>query len=395
MSGVFPEPLVVHSHDDGEHLLVSFTAGPSGVAELRAGDGVWVSVDFADPATLASVRVEVGADPVVLGELIGDERAAAVVRMTPTANGRPRRLPGDRTVSRRQIGRLSSRDPDAEPNAFSSAAVTASLADDPARSGLARAAAHFELIEALSELPGAPLEELISRSVEQAVELLDDCGLEIEVLAEADVGTAKRLAALCHSARRSDPVVADAVERLLSDARTEMVASGQPLLSSPGTVPDFDQPSMVVDLRPSGRLVARCSDGSGQWVRVVHARSLVLMAIAPMRADGGSWRADALVPPDVSLRELRVDLTTEPLPVGGSSLQRMKHAVGLGRRAVEAHVVGRDDWSRQRWAECSQAWRELGDDTRAAVAARYANGAYDLRRNPTVSERVEAVLRPI
>ena len=84
----------------------------------------------------------------------------------------------------------------------------------------------------------------------------------------------------------------------------------------------------------------------------------------------------------------------DPMPPRGTDpFSRIRMAVMLGRRAVELHHAGRYERSRELWVDCSAAWTEVGDTTRANMARAYAEQGYFSHRPPTLSERVQAAVR--
>ena len=392
---IYRESLVVHIDDAGERELVSFNAGPAGVAQVDLGNGVIVQVDFAEPSRLASIRIEPNARASTVEDLIGPERADAVLSMVPRADGRPRRMVGEDGPEReraRRAGPSSLPRGTYESMRFGRVAVLQSMVDDPWAPDLVRATAALEVaVETAGDLGDRDsIAQLGGSAIERAAELLDGADADLSGWATAHPDVARDLHELCDNRAFTHPLIARAADVLASTAPPDHgdIAAAR---SSPSVV---EMPGSHVDLKPSGRMVVRSADLSGdQWVRVVRKDSLVLLALAPMMVTASGVMAEVIVPPDLTLADMEVDITAAPLPVPASSLARVTRAVQLGRDAVALHVVGQWQRSRTRWVECARAWRELGDTTRAQIAARYADGEYEPQRGATLAERVRQTQR--
>lgn len=98
--------------------------------------------------------------------------------------------------------------------------------------------------------------------------------------------------------------------------------------------------------------------------------------------------AELLVPPDLGLDQLSVEVTADPLPAV-SSLLRVREAIKLGRRAASLQALGQRT-ARARWFECADAWTALGDHRRAELAQQYASSKS--ARRPLIAERVAAAI---
>ena len=66
--GAFNQSLVLHVDDDGEREVIGFAPGPAGVAEIELSPGTHLSVDYAEPTTLCSIRTTRAADPRVIAD---------------------------------------------------------------------------------------------------------------------------------------------------------------------------------------------------------------------------------------------------------------------------------------------------------------------------------------
>jgi len=392
---IYRESLVVHIDDDGERELVSFNAGPAGVAQVDLGDGVTVQVDFAEPSRLASIRIEPGARASTVEDLIGSQRADAVLSMVPRSDGRPRRMVGEDGPERerdQRVGPSSLARATYESMRFGRVAVLQSMVDDPWAPDLARATAALEVaVEAAGDLGDRDsIAQLGVSAVERAAQLLDGADADLSRWAGAHPDVARDLHELCDNQLLMSRPIAHAAEVLAAAGFVDHRGNAASQSSSP--VPEMS--GVHIELKPLGRMVVRSADLSGdQWVRVVRKESLVLLALAPMMVTASGVVAEVIVPPDLTLADMEVDITAAPLPVPASSLARVTRAVQLGRDAVALHVVGQWQRSRTRWAECARAWRELGDTTRAQIAARYADGENEPQRGPTLAERVRQTQR--
>ena len=396
-SPLYRESLVVHIDTDGERELVSFNAGPAGVAQVDLGDGVVVQVDFAEPSRLASIRIEPGARASTVEDLIGRERADAVLSMVPRSDGRPRRMVGEDGPERERRGRAA---PSSLPRGtyesmlFGRVAILQSMADDPWATDLVRATASMELaVETVGDLGDRDsIAQLGLSAIDHAVGLLEGADADLSRWASDHPDEARSLHALCADRSLTSPAITHLAEVL---AAVGFVDQGGDAASQ--SSPETHELSGVhIEMKPRGRLVVRCVDRfDEQWVRVVHKGSLVLLAMAPMAMTSEGLMAELIVPPDLDASDMEVDITTAALPVPTSSLARVTRAVQLGRDAVSLHVVGQWQRSRTRWNECGQAWHELGDTTRAQIARRYADGEYEPQRGPTLAEQVRQTQRAV
>ncbi|MBM3683199.1 MAG: hypothetical protein FJW83_01475 [Actinobacteria bacterium] len=125
---------------------------------------------------------------------------------------------------------------------------------------------------------------------------------------------------------------------------------------------------LVVDPPSDGRLVVRGPAEGGGWVRVLHARTLTLLALAPLLPEGRGVRADILVPLDLDLVDLRIDRTDRPLPDPATGADLVHRARELGRAAAGQAAVGNLRRADELWDACARAWLEADDTTRAEAA---------------------------
>ncbi len=383
--GAFNQSLVLHVDDDGEREAIGFAPGPAGVAEIELAPGTYLSVDYADPTTLCSIRTTRAADPRVIAAVIGDDAMSVVMSTPPT--DRPVRI--EVPEQRRRFG---SNDPELvnrEASEFGRAASLASLADDASRHDFARGVAALELAEqtARVRVPEAATEWMADRAYVRAVVLLQD-GIDALRLAEAIGPRAlDQVARMLGDVPGRSPSVLHARElrrEILSVAHRSTVAAKA--MPSPAMAPPAAERMVAPTPLPVGHFPARFDvAAAGTWARLIDGSSLELVAIAPIRTERGETRADLLVSPMLDWSRLEPDARVQPL-ASVDSVAVVRAAVRLGRRAVEAEVMRRRA-ARDAWQACAKAWRELGDEHRAALADRHSTRSAG--RRPTLSERVE------
>lgn len=390
--GAFNQSLVLHVDDDGEREVIGFAPGPAGVAEIELAPGTYLSVDYAEPTTLCSIRTTRAADPRVIAALIGDDATSIVVSTPPT--DRPVRIdPGESNRFRTPIepdqqGRDATR--------LSRACVLASLAEDGWRHEFARGVAALELAEAAPELPvpAYVIEQLIDRSYGQAVQLLAD-GLDALAFSrEIGPQSLGRIGRMLHGLPRDSPHVLRArevlrhVDEAERRARMPLPAAARPAPSAASMQDYLPAPISL----PVGHFRATTTDSSdvGKWARLIHAGSLELMGLAPMSAVFGETRADVIVSPECAYADLMVDVQAEPL-LAASTADAVRRAVRLGRRAVELEVTRRRDAAKA-WQRCAEAWQAIGDDRRSTIAMRHAV-TERVGRTRTLNDRVQSAIQ--
>jgi hypothetical protein len=379
----FNQSLVLHVDDDGEREVIGFAPGPAGVAEIELAPGTHLSVDYAEPTTLCSIRTTRAADPRVIASVIGDD-ATEIVMSTP---------PTDRPVRIELSGRRRfSNDPEIvnrKAREFRLAAVLASLVDDATRHEFARGIAGLELAEQVARLdvPEWASEWMTDAAHVRAIALLQD---GIDALARAEAigpGALDQVSRLLGEVPDNSPVVLQARElrreiRSVSRRSTAAAAAARP---SPAMGPPLvDRMAAPIPL-PVGHFPARFdAAAAGRWARLIDGTSLELVAIAPIRTDRGETRADLLVSPMLDWSRLESDACAEPL-TAPDSVTAVRRAVRLGRRAVEAEVIHRRS-AADAWRMCAGAWRAIGDEHRATVADRHA--PRPVGRRPMLNERI-------
>jgi hypothetical protein len=424
---VYPDDLVLRIADVGTlrvRTVIGNDVGPAGICSLPMFDGTMLHVDYAEPERLISI--DPAGEAMSLDTLIGRERARFARSATPVGDDQAVRLPGRRTSGRRgatsslprggeraqRIGRVAAldavhHDEDELPIVRGVAGLEfgSRVADDETRWIVARDESR----------------EVVSGSLDML--LADRAALERLVITRPDVGDliARVAATGVMAADLMKDGRARTLSRLLDRRRapaTPSVASVRHSSRSPrgddldpfervaalrvSMAPMQDFAALVSDLDDSPRLSmpsrgrlrvdwsVRPGDG---WVRVLRADSQVLLALAPIVEDRGTWWAETIVPPDLGVGDLVVD--TSPDGVGPdpslSSAELVMAAVDLGRQAVAAAVARRGD-STALWNRCADAWAAIGDDRRAARARAYADGRAEVTRQVTVADLVRQVI---
>lgn len=389
--GAFSGSFMLHLDEDDGRTLVGFAPGPAGMAVLDLGRGMTLAVDFADPTTLVSCRADGWLRDDVLEVLIGAGAARQVSQVQQT--DRPVRISDGSEVAREPNRNRS--DPSGGPMAmaFGTCAVLSSIADDEQRHELVRAVAALELADSIAALP-LPVdvvEGVADRSRRRAIELLAD-GIEaFETLADNDPRSATRVRLLLNSAMKHDgaddlrlrPISSD-FDRTIRRGQASTRVAAAPARAMPMATPDAAAPMLersMVDLRPKGLLVVHrlpAEEYAAAWVRVLRQPQLTLVAVAPLLRSGSRLRAELLVPPDLTVDQLVVELTNDPLPAA-PTLSRIRQAIDLGRRAASLEAL-RSPHASEAWHACAAAWTALDDPRRAQLARRHSTGPRRSRR---------------
>jgi len=446
---VFEDSFAVYVDNEIGNELITAVAGPAGSAFLRLPTGVTIEVDYAQPEQLIALYVEPHAAPSLLATLIGDERAQVVARFTPREDGRPYRLPDrriadffdDRTNDAALLVDEDEREREHERerlqslplslrnsrNAYETGllgrlAVLQTVAMDPAMSDLAQATASLEFAASVSSgellrIPG--LAELLEPSVERAGELLAGVRTEMRALVQEQPHLADQLHKLCARFGTTNDGCASAA-RLLAEARRSRDGSAPSWHEAgrryaPAAPPDgllamrsrphadamaaIPAPELAASLRSvpdhtvslayGGRLTVRSMrPRPDEWLRVLHASTLALVALAPLlEDDDGDWGAEALIPTDLGLADIALEITPTPLPTE-SMLVRTREAIRLGRDAVLTSARGNAFRTRELWRLTAAAWEEVGDETRSRLAREYSMQSPKSRRSNSLAEQM-------
>lgn len=392
MKAVFGDAVVVEVDGlDGVRSVRGMAPGPAGAATMDVGEGVSLSVDFADPSVLCAIELEPEAGDAVLPVLLGAGRAAQA--STATAGGVALRVEGGVRASARMTSL-----PDERP-AHELAVVTSlvSLAADPRRVPLARVANAAEVLAALANgVRGLADVAAIRRRMEHV--MADASAVahdDATWLATHDRTLARRLADLLERVHgeRADAELVSVLRASRGSSRSRRGSSSSTVASRSvgadggAATGSVTSSAPYVEQRP-GRVSATLSDGRGKWLRVADSSTMVLHAVVPFVECGSEWRADAVVAPDLPPERVLSAVTVDPVPAGVTTLGRMRQAIALGRRAVEQAQTGQMERAVECWRECEEAWRALGDEARAARAADYAARRARPGRPTSLGERI-------
>jgi hypothetical protein len=165
------------------------------------------------------------------------------------------------------------------------------------------------------------------------------------------------------------------------------------LLAMPDAMPDPDaygapppEDFIEIDMPDAGQVVVRVSrQHGGMWVRVLKTAGLVPLALVPLTEDGMLLEALAVVPSDLEVSDLVVELVepdqaTRP----ARPLTLVSAAVDAGRAAAMYERLGRIDDASAAWSECARLWSDAGDPRRASLAEERAHGAGQWNRRGLV-----------
>lgn len=400
VDGAFSGSFVLHLDEEDGRNLVGFVPGPAGMAVLDLGRGMSLAVDFADPTTLVSCRADGWLRDDVLEVLVGTRAAQRVAQVQQS--DRPVRIADHDEMERERMrsGNFSAWPGDPGAMVFGACAVLSSLADDEQRHELVRAVAALELAEQsrLLPLPDDVVEGAADRARTRALDLLADGADAFEQLVERDPRTAARVRSLIRSVMAADPSdelrwrrIAQEFDRTARQRPTVAAAparkSSRPYAMEPERVPE----RTVVDLKPNGLLIVHRTaetHDEAKWVRVLQSPQLSLLAAAPLMRSGSRQRAELLVPPDVTLEQLVVEVTSDALPVT-STLEQIRRAIDLGRRAATLDAL-RSPRASDAWQACASAWSALDDPRRAQLASAHVGAGRT--RAPSTAERLWSAL---
>ena len=424
---IFRDPVVAYLDDDRRECIAS-TPGPAGVAELDLGNGAVVTVDYVFPSQLVAVDLARSTRRSVITALLGADHCEKLLALKARSDGRPQRIGGpDATPMQSLPGRRFRSSYSYEAEQVGALALLNTMSREERSPDLARGVAALEFGVSivggdLDFVPG--LRRLLVPAVRRAGDLLLGSTPELLELVERDPLIARRIAEHCRRAapnNRSLTTVARLIEDSLrrsaddddtrwrsfgTDTARRSVIRSSPvvhhvdavelatplMLQSPRPdrtlrpVPDYS-----VELHGGGRLVVDFHrKAAGTWVRVVHAETLVLLALAPVLDDHGDQTAEAIVPTGLAREQLLIEVTNTPLPDPTSALDRTRRAIRLAREAVEAMASGATSNARNLWEASAALWFELGDETRGNLATEFGYGKPRLVREVTLAERVAA-----
>ena len=420
---IFRDPFVAYVDDDRRECIAS-TPGPAGVAELDLGNGAVITVDYVFPGQLVSVDLARSTRRSVVTALFGATRGNELLGLEARNDGRPQRIGNPdanplQSLPRRRTGGSYGY----EAGQVGGLALLNTMSRNERSSDLARGVAALEFGHTIvggdvEFVPG--LRRLLAPAIRRAGELLLASPADLADLVGRDPLTARRIAEQCRRVapdNRSFATIARLIEDQMRrntdddefgwrDFGTDAVHRSIRLSAPPRrqiyalqTVADFatEEPTLLpvpdysVELHGGGRLVVEFHrKAAGAWIRVLHAETLVLLALAPVLDDNGDQTAEAIVPTDLAREQLLVEVTDRPLPEATSALARTRQAIRLARDAVEMTASGASSAARDLWHASEAIWRELGDESRANLAREFAYGKPRLVREVTLAERVAA-----
>jgi hypothetical protein len=420
-SGIYDENLVAHVETfDGdapfaEARLISVNAGPAGHASISLSDGLEIEVDFAEPSLMTVIslitpvltQLDQGitsADGVMLGELIGDERAEQVLQAVADAPDAPVRI--ESINERRRMTTAPTR-ASRDAQSLGRAVGLLDIATDRREIPAVRVIAAIEAVSSARGLRTSSLQQaFIGRSQNALISLdeqdsrtLDDLSSlrdDLRELAETDPKITFMVRDLVRRElpRLSGPAagIAEYVAQVLEgdahiDGDDDVHAavdrwrvSQQPVFSMRTVETErFDVEQLAAPMlrgRRRGRWIRIWDENpGGSWVRILDPDDQVLVALVPVRAVDGGWQAEAIVPTTRDVDDWLIEVTDTPLPpTKTTSSDRIIDAVRLGRIATQlsARGAGRDRAVEGAWLACAEAWKEAGDPAREARARQLA-----------------------
>jgi hypothetical protein len=383
---IFPQQFVAHFDDEGTELIAR-NPGPAGAVDFELSSGISLLVDFANPNTLSSIRVEGREIPNQLIDLIGEERGEQLDRADRKQRGRRLRLEADRSSDQDSLPRFrgsQSRPPQQFAREIGVMSRLQSLSQDDEVLDVVRGIAALELAQRMqnfgNQAPG--LIEVSRRPIELAAALLDGEEADLAFYRDREPKSVTRLARLCQPYQSEFPSLRRAYETLMGRGadiswnidRHELL---QPAASALVASEDFDFEARIrlsaVTLSDGGLLTARVREFEKDWwLRVSLEGSQVLLAVVPVIERGSRAIAEALLPSDLTLSEVELELTQEPLPPTNSTIHQTMDAIRLGRSAVRKSLLARGVTPVSLWLECADLWEQLGDVSRAKQSRRYA-----------------------
>ena len=146
-----------------------------------------------------------------------------------------------------------------------------------------------------------------------------------------------------------------------------------------------------------GQVVVRVSrQHDGKWVRILRTSGLIPLAFVPLDQDGMLLEALAVVPADLEVADLVVEVVEPGHDTGVERpLSLVSAAVEAGRAAARYERLSRTEDASETWRECSRLWDDAGDTRRALLAQERAHAAAQGQRlgrvGPLVADELLAV----
>jgi len=440
-SGIYDENLVAHVEAfDGDTFfaevrLISVNAGPAGHASIALSEGLEIEVDFAEPSLMTVISMttpdstqldqgNAGGGVVLLGDLIGDERAEQVMQVVDDAPDAPVRI--ESINERRRLTTAPARG-SREGQSLGQAVGLLDIATDRREIPAVRVIAAIEAVSSARGLRRSSLQQaVIDRSQNALISLdeqdsrtLDDLSSlrdDLRELAETDPKISFMVRDLIRRElpRLSGPAagIAEYVAQVLEgDAHIEgdddvHAAVDRWRVSQPAALAmrsidaeRFDVEQLAAPRQRGwrqGRWMRIWDENpGGSWVRILDPDDQILVALVPVRNVDGEWQAEAIVPTTREVDDWIIEVTDTPLPPKmTTSSDRIIDAVRLGRLAthLSARGAGRDRAVEGAWLACAEAWKEAGDPAREARARQFAERPV-VQRPVFLADRVRETLR--
>ncbi|MFM7065156.1 MAG: hypothetical protein ACKO04_16975 [Actinomycetes bacterium] len=409
---IYPSRMEVRTSDDVTEVWAD-SFGPAGTSAVELPDGTVWEVDHADPGVLVSLRFDGELEMSRLArDLLGDKRFDLVCAELDAQRAAKRPgatlravVPGRRAAlnnalaQRRSVSRGPAR-------LLGGSVVSADLMGDPTLPAVVRAAAGLELLSQLrdgasEQLLGHLRPDTVGRVAELARAVAPD---DVAALGPRLDKPVHRLHAMAGWARgefseldlplRQFMDLLDGYDGFRGDAAALRASRPwAPLMlerQSPGSTfgaPDGSWAGEVhgAPVLPPDEFQRIERDGPGQvvvhvgrhhegrWVRVLRVSGLTPLAVAPLEPDGVLLRARVVVPPDLDLEDLMVEVLDETeLTAGPRPLALVRGAVETGRNAARLERLGQPDLAAGAWMECARLWALAEDPGRASLAERRA-----------------------
>lgn len=132
----------------------------------------------------------------------------------------------------------------------------------------------------------------------------------------------------------------------------------------------------IVFLADGLPLVTVPRDDGERWVRVMRRDGLVTLGLAPLTRDSLMDSAEVVVPPDVRIGDLEIDVVVADGVASGAPAQSgtaaIRSATLAGRDAARLERLGHRGRAAAEWARCGRLWDLAGDEARARLAHTYS-----------------------
>lgn len=408
---------------DGWSELRGQPFGPAGTSAVELPDGTVLEVDHADPGRLVTLTVDGDLErSSLVRDLLGPERfdwTCAQLDAQRAAKPLGKRLraqvPGAQAQWAQSIPRAKGGGGTA--GELGAAVLAADMSADESLSPLLRLAAGLEFLDA-AESPAmsrvlGPAADRVEAELFQVARLVGP--EDFRGFGNRAVKPLYRFSSLLAAARKSRPSldmslrrVADLVDLHLGGAQLTGDAGGfvgrSPVarnrymsvrryeatddLAAFGHAMPLDamqldgaaaapppEDFLEVDVPVAGSVVVRVSrQHDGKWVRILRTSGLVPLALVPLVKNGMLLEALAVVPPDLVVDDLLVEvLDPHEAVVPERPLALVRGAVEAGRAAAHFERLHRLKDASAAWRECGRLWAEAGDSRRAQAAAERAS----------------------